>query len=229
MIRESLSQAADLLFTGGEVWSIILRSLIVSGTAVLLATVVSIPLGLIIGLSRFTGRGPLVAVINTGMALPPVVAGLLVFLLLSRSGPLGSLGLLYTKQAMVVAQLVLAIPLVLGITISAIKNVPQQALLQARSLGANRLQTAMVALREARLMLLVAIIAGMGRVIAEVGAVMMVGGNIRGETQVMTTAIMEEVRKGEFALGLALGMILLVIAFTANGVMARIERQAMGA
>ena len=93
MIRESLSQAADLLFTGGEVWSIILRSLIVSGTAVLLATVVSIPLGLIIGLSRFTGRGPLVAVINTGMALPPVVAGLLVFLLLSRSGPLGSLGL----------------------------------------------------------------------------------------------------------------------------------------
>lgn len=229
MIRESLSQAADLLFTGGEVWAIILRSLIVSGTAVLLATVVSIPLGLIIGLSRFTGRGPLVAVINTGMALPPVVAGLLVFLLLSRSGPLGSLGLLYTKQAMVVAQLVLAIPLVLGITISAIKNVPQQALLQARSLGANRLQTAMVALREARLMLLVAIIAGMGRVIAEVGAVMMVGGNIRGETQVMTTAIMEEVRKGEFALGLALGMILLVIAFTANGVMARIERQAMGA
>ena len=229
MIRESLSQAADLLFTGGEVWAIILRSLIVSGTAVLLATVVSIPLGLIIGLSRFTGRGPLVAVINTGMALPPVVAGLLVFLLLSRSGPLGSLGLLYTKQAMVVAQLVLAIPLVLGITISAIKNVPQQALLQARSLGANRLQMAMVALREARLMLLVAIIAGMGRVIAEVGAVMMVGGNIRGETQVMTTAIMEEVRKGEFALGLALGMILLVIAFTANGVMARIERQAMGA
>jgi tungstate transport system permease protein len=226
MLRESIIHALNMLVTDHEVWSIIVRSLAVSGTAVLFATLVSVPLGLVIGLNRFPGRGPLVAVINTGMALPPVVVGLLVYMFLSRSGPLGALGLLYTKQAMVAAQLLLAVPLVLGITISAVRNVPREALRQARSLGANSHQVALAALSEARPMLLVAIIAGMGRVIAEVGAVMMVGGNIKGDTQVMTTAIMEEVRKGRFALALALGIILLAIAFTANGVMTHIAQKA---
>ncbi len=225
MLRESVSEAVRLLLTDAEVWSIILRSLLVSGTAVLMAGLVGIPLGVVIGMHRFRGRGPLVSVINTGMALPPVVVGLVVFMLLSRSGPLGSLGLLYSKQAMVVAQLVLAVPLVLGITVSGVSSVPREALTQARSLGASWLQTALVAVSEARVLLLVAIVAGMGRVIAEVGAVMMVGGNITGETQVMTTAIMEEVRKGNFAPALALGIILLTIAFAANGLMARLEQR----
>lgn len=225
----SLKQAIDLLLTSGEVWSIILRSLEVSGLAVLFGSLIGIPLGTAIGLGRFPGRGLVVSLINTGMALPPVVVGLVVYLLLSRTGPLGSLHLLYTKEAMVLAQLVLAVPLITGITVSGIGGVSRDALLQARSLGATRLQTALVALKEARLMLLVAMVAGLGRVIAEVGAVMMVGGNFQGETQVMTTAIMEEVRKGDFSLAISLGIILLAIALLANAFMSRLEQKAMAA
>lgn len=225
----SLKQAIDLLLTSGEVWSIIFRSLEVSGLAVLFGSLIGIPLGTIIGLARFPGRGIVVSLINTGMALPPVVVGLVVYMLLSRTGPLGSLHLLYTKEAMVLAQLVLAVPLITGITVSGIGGVSRDALLQARSLGATRLQTALVALKEARLMLLVAMVAGMGRVIAEVGAVMMVGGNFQGETQVMTTAIMEEVRKGDFSLAISLAIILLAIALVANMFMSRLEQKAMAA
>ncbi|RJQ44059.1 MAG: ABC transporter permease subunit [Gaiellales bacterium] len=227
MIGESIRQAVELLLTDGEVWSIILRSLQVSGLAVLFGCLLGIPLGVLVGIHRFRARGAVVAVINTGMALPPVVVGLFIFMLLSRSGPFGSLHLLYTKQAMVAAQLVLALPLILGITVSGIGAIPREVLDQARSLGASRWQTAMAALGEARPMLIVAVIAGFGRIIAEVGAVMIVGGNFHGDTQVMTTAIMEEVRKGNFSLALALGVILLTIAFSANGVMARLEQRAM--
>ena len=204
-----------------------LRSLEVSGMAVATGALLGIPLGVVIGLSRFPGKGALVAVINTGMALPPVVVGLLVYTLLSRSGPLGSFQLLYTKQAMVTAQLVLAVPLILGITISGIGGVPAEVLMQAKSLGASWLQAARVAMGEARLFLLAALIAGMGRVIAEVGAVMMVGGNFKGDTQVMTTAIMEEVRKGDFSLAISLGVILLTIALAANVAMSHIQNRAM--
>lgn len=225
----SLKQAIDLLLTSGEVWSIILRSLEVSGLAVLFGSLIGIPLGTAIGLGRFPGRGLVVSLINTGMALPPVVVGLVVYLLLSRTGPLGFLHALYTVEAMVLAQLVLAVPLITGITVSGIGGVSRDALIQARSLGATRLQTAMVALKEARLMLLVAMVAGLGRVIAEVGAVMMVGGNFQGETQVMTTAIMEEVRKGDFSLAISLGIILLAIALLANLFMSRLEQRAMAA
>jgi tungstate transport system permease protein len=228
MIWDSIKQAFELLTTNSGVWSIILRSLEVSGAAVFIATLISIPLGLLIGMTRFPGRGPLLAIINTGMALPPVVVGLIVYILLSRSGPLGFMHMLYTKQAMVVAQLVLAIPFVLGITVSSITSVPDEAIAQARSLGATRLQTTKLVLSEARLFLLVAIIAGAGRVIAEVGAVMMVGGNFEGDTQVMTTAIMEEVRKGNYSLGLALGAILLLIALAANSVMTKMQQHAGG-
>ncbi len=223
MIRETFSQALSMLAGDPQVWEIILRSLVVSGTAVLSAALVGIPLGLLLGLSRFRGRGAVVTLVNTGMALPPVVVGLFVYLLLSRSGPLGSLGLLYTKQAMVAAQLVMALPFVLGITVTGIGSVPRELLMQARSLGAGRLQVALLALREARALVMLALVAGMGRVIAEVGAVMMVGGNFRGETQVMTTAIMEEVRKGNYSLGLALGLILLTIALAANTLMMRLK------
>jgi tungstate transport system permease protein len=229
MIWDSFKQAIQLLFEDGEVWAIILRSLQISGLAVLIGCLVGIPLGIAIGMARFRGRGPLVSMINTGMAFPPVVVGLLVFMLLSRSGPLGSLQLLYTKQAMVVAQLVLAVPLIMGITISGIGGIPSEVLQQAKSLGASRWQTALVALSEARPILIVAVVAGFGRIVAEVGAVMIVGGNFHGDTQVMTTAIMEEVRKGDFSLALALGMILLLIAFAANGFMTRLEQKAMAA
>lgn len=229
MISDSFKQALRLLLEDGEVWSIILRSLEVSGLAVLFGCLVGIPLGIAVGLGRFRGRGMLVTVVNTGMALPPVVVGLLVFMLLSRSGPLGFMHLLYTKQAMVAAQLVLALPLVLGITISGVGAIPVEVMQQARSLGASRWQTARMALGEARPMLIIAVIAGFGRIVAEVGAVMIVGGNFHGDTQVMTTAIMEEVRKGNFSLALALGMILLLIAFTANGFMTRMEQKAMAA
>lgn len=205
---------------------IILRSIEVSGAAVAFAAVLAIPLGVIIGLTRFPGRGAAVAVINTGMALPPVVVGLLVYILLSRSGPLGSLHLLYTRQAMIVAQLVLAVPLILGVTLGGIAAVPREALLQAKSLGASRLQVALTAVNEARLTLLIAVVAGMGRVIAEVGAVMMVGGNFKGDTQVMTTTIMEEVRKGDFSLALTLGFVLLTIALIANGLMSHLQAKA---
>lgn len=225
MFSESIKQGAGFV-ADPQVWSIIVRSLEVSGSAVAVAALAGIPLGVLIGLGRFPGRGTLVAIINTGMALPPVVVGLLVYLLLSRSGPLGSLHLLYTKQAMVMAQLVLAVPLILGITIAGIGSVPREALLQAKSLGATGFQVALAAVREAKLTLLAATVAGMGRVIAEVGAVMMVGGNFKGDTQVMTTTIMEEVRKGDFSLALKLGFVLLAIALIANAVMSRLQARA---
>ena len=223
MIWEAIKQAVEMLTTDSGVWIIILRSLEVSGVAVLSAALIGIPLGLLVGLVRFPGRSAAVSVVNTGMALPPVVVGLLVFLLLSRTGPLGSFQLLYTKQAMMTAQLIMAVPLILGITVAGISGVSKELLLQARSLGAGRMQIAVLALREARLVLVMALVAGMGRVIAEVGAVMMVGGNIEGNTQVMTTAIMEEVRKGNYSVGLALGVILLGIALAANAFMSRLQ------
>ncbi|GBE57220.1 sulfate transport system permease protein CysW [bacterium BMS3Abin01] len=223
MIWEAIKQAVEMLTTDSGVWIIILRSLEVSGVAVLSAALIGIPLGLLVGLARFPGRSAAISVVNTGMALPPVVVGLLVFLLLSRTGPLGSFQLLYTKQAMMTAQLIMAVPLILGITVAGISGVSKELLLQARSLGAGRMQIAVLALREARLVLVMALVAGMGRVIAEVGAVMMVGGNIKGNTQVMTTAIMEEVRKGNYSVGLALGVILLGIALAANAFMSRLQ------
>jgi tungstate transport system permease protein len=222
---ESIGQAVRLLFSGDPyLWQIIGRSLQVSGIAVLLGLLVGIPLGTWLGLARFPGRGVAVALVNTGLALPPVVVGLFVYLMLSRQGPLGSLGWLYTPSAMIGAQFVLAAPYVAAITLAAVGSVPPELRLQARALGASRWQALALHLREARLSLMAAVAAGFGAVISEVGAVMMVGGNVHGETRVITTAIVLETRRGQFATAMALGLILLAIAFAANAFITRVQQ-----
>ena len=199
-----------------DVLQTILLSLRVSGTATLIAVLIGIPLGVFIGLHRFRGRAFVVALVHTGFALPPVVIGLFVFMLLSRNGPVGSWNLLFTPSAMIIAQALLATPYVTGITLAAVQAVPADVRLQARALGATPLRAVWTHMREARLGLVAAVIAGFGAVISEVGAVMMVGGNIAGETRVMTTAIVLETRRGKFRTAIVLGVVLLLLAFVVN-------------
>lgn len=199
-----------------DVFQTILLSLRVSGTATLIAVLIGIPLGALIALRRFRGRAVAIGLVHTGFALPPVVIGLFVFMFLSRNGPAGELDLLFTPTAMILAQALLAAPYVTGITLAAVQAVPADVRLQARALGATPLRAILTHLREARLGLIAAVIAGFGAVISEVGAVMMVGGNIAGETRVMTTAIVLETRRGNFRTAIILGLVLLVIAFVVN-------------
>ena len=214
---DSIREAARILLHGNrEVLEIIVLSLRVSGIATIVAVALGVPVGALIGAYRFRGRTALIALIHTGFAFPPVVIGLFVFMFLSRNGPAGNLDLLFTPQAMVFAQAILAAPYVAGITLAAVQAVPPDAGLQARALGASRLRAFYMQVREARLGLIAAVVAGFGAVISEVGAVMLVGGNIAGQTRVMTTAIVVETRKGNFALAMALGLVLLLIAFTVN-------------
>jgi tungstate transport system permease protein len=203
-------------------------SLRVSGLALLIATLIGIPLGAALGLRRFRGRRAAVAVLYTGMGFPPVVVGLAVYLLLSRSGPLGGLGWefmprLFTPGAMVIAQTIIAIPLVAGFTMAAVMGVDPLLRQQVRSLGATDWQTTLAVLMEARIGVIVAVIAGFGGIISEVGAVMLVGGNIAGKTRVLTTAIVLETRQGSFDMALALGVILLSITFVINVAMMRLQ------
>jgi tungstate transport system permease protein len=209
-------------------YEIILLSLRVSGIALVISTLIGVPLGAILGLTRFAGRKLMVVIIYTGMGFPPVVIGLFVYLLLSRSGPLAGLGLpflpaLFTPQAMILAQTIIAIPLVAGFTMAAIMGIDPQLRNQIRSLGANRLQTAYTLIIEARIGVVVAIIAGFGGIISEVGAVMMVGGNIENRTRVLTTAIVLETSKGNFNLAISLGAVLLAITFIINLLMMRMQ------
>jgi tungstate transport system permease protein len=199
-----------------ELWSAAWLSLRVAGTALLFSALVGVPLGAWLGQARFRGKGALTALIYTGMALPPVVVGLAVYLLLSRSGPLSFLGWLFTPAAMVLAQAVISLPLVLGLTLSAVAAVPPELPLQVRALGASDWQARWAVLREARAGVLVALAAGFGRGLAEVGAALMVGGNIQGQTRTLTTAIVLETGKGEFALALALAGWLLGLALAVN-------------
>ena len=218
-------EALRMLFSGDPyLWRIVLLSLRVSGAAVLLGVLIGIPVGTFVALARFRGRQVLVALIHTGFALPPVVVGLFVYMMLSRAGPAGRLELLFTTQAMVLAQALLAAPYVAGITLAAVQAVPRDAMLQARSLGASRSYATLTVLREARLGLGAAVVAGFGAVISEVGAVMLVGGNISGQTRVMTTAIVLETRRGNFAGAMALGMLLLLIAFAVNMLITRAQQ-----
>ncbi|MCE5246822.1 MAG: ABC transporter permease [Candidatus Polarisedimenticolia bacterium] len=200
----------------GELAGILGLSLLVSGVAIVLSMVVGVPAGVFLALRRFPGRRFLVALVNTGMGLPPVVVGLFVFLLLSRAGPFGPLELLYTPWAMILAQVIIAGPLVVGITLAAIQGLDEKLRLQILSLGASRTQYYWRLVQEARLSLVAALAAGFGSVISEVGAVMMVGGNIKGQTRVMTTAIVLATRQGEFPLALALGGLLLLLALGVN-------------
>jgi tungstate transport system permease protein len=199
-----------------ELGDILWRSLQVSGVAVLVSSVIGVPLGAWLGSARFRGRSILSVLIQTGMALPPVVVGLIVYLLLSRSGPLGGLGWLFTIQAMIVAQVVLTLPFVVGITMVAVASVPHELAIQVRSLGANPWQTRWTILREARSGVVLALATALGRSFSEVGAVLMVGGNIERHTRVLTTAIVLETSRGRFGLALALGGILMALALAAN-------------
>ncbi len=206
-----------------NVWPIVWLSLRVSGTALAISALAGLPLGTWLGLAQFRGKRLLTALVHTGMGLPPVVVGLAIYLLLSRSGPLGSLGWLFTPRAMILAQAILAFPLVMGITTAAVAAVPAELLLQVRSLGVSRWQARWTILREARQGVLLAVAAGFGRSISEVGAVLMVGGNIQGHTRVLTTAIVLETGKGAFGLALALGVWLLSLTLLINLLVVRLQ------
>ena len=205
---------------------IVSLSLRVTGAALLFSTLAGIPLGSWLGLKRFIGRQWVIALLYTGMGLPPVVVGLFVYLVLSRSGPLGSLGWLFTPAAMIVAQVVISLPLVSGFTMAAVMGVDPNLRQQVLSLGATDWQATLAVLREARVGVMVSIIAGFGSIISEVGAVMLVGGNIQGSTRVLTTAIVLETRKGNFNLAMALGIVLLTLSFLANVAMLRLQARA---
>jgi tungstate transport system permease protein len=211
-----------------DLWEIVKLSLQVSGTALLFSVLLGIPLGLAMGLGRYRGRRLASALLYTGMGFPPVVIGLVVYVLLSRSGILGGLAFpfipeLFTPAAMILAQSIIAFPLVAGFTMAAVMGVDPLLRLQVLSLGATRQQAALAILKEARVGVIVAVAAGFGSIISEVGAVMLVGGNIAGKTRVMTTAIVLETRKGNFDLALALGAILLGITFLTNLAILRLQ------
>lgn len=211
-----------------EFLEIVLLSLKVSGTALFFSTLIGVPIGALMGLAHFPGRRLVTALLYTGMGFPPVVIGLFVYMLLSRSGPLGGLDSeivpkLFTPAAMVLAQIIIAFPLVAGFTMAAVMGVDPQLRQQVAALGATKRQSVLTVLSEARLGVIVSIVAGFGSIISEVGAVMLVGGNIEGRTRVLTTAIVLETRKGDFGLALALGFFLLSLAFIANLAMMRLQ------
>src|SRR5512140_3024565 len=204
------------MFFNSEVFQVTLLSLQISGCATLLSLVLGLPLGTWLALGRFPGRAFLLSMVNTGMGLPPVVVGLFVAMMLWRSGPLGDLHLIYTPAAMVIAQVIIAFPVVSGLTAAALQALDPRLQLQLFGLGASPLQSVWMLWREARLPLLAALMAGFGAVISEIGASMMVGGNIRYQTRVLTTSIVLETGKGEFPQAIGLGILLLVITFLVN-------------
>ncbi|MGD0794527.1 MAG: ABC transporter permease [Dehalococcoidales bacterium] len=226
MIFEGIKQAFWLLVHGDpQIIKIASLSLLVSGAATLLSLLVGIPAGSALGLVRFPGRKFLVSLVNTGMGLPPVVVGLVVSIFLWRNGPLGILHLLYTPSAMVIAQFIISFPIVAGFTMAATQQLDPKLSLQILSLGASRVQLVWLLLKEARLPLLAAIMAGFGAVISEVGASMMVGGNIFGQTRVLTTAIVGENSKGDFSYAIALSVILLALVFLVNFVLTLVQQR----
>ena len=226
-IFKGFIQAVRLIITfDPDVLEIVSLSLRVTGVALLFSTLAGIPLGSWLGLKRFIGRQLVIALLYTGMGFPPVVVGLFVYLMLSRSGPLGSVGWLFTPAAMIVAQVIISFPLVSGFTMAAVMGVDPNLRQQVLSLGATDWQATLAVLREARVGVMVSIIAGFGSIISEVGAVMLVGGNIQGSTRVLTTAIVLETRKGNFDLAMALGVVLLALSFLANVAMLRLQGRA---
>jgi tungstate transport system permease protein len=226
LIWQGLLEAFRLIVSGDPgVFQITWLSLQISGGATLLSLLVGIPVGMALALTRFPGRSLCIALVNTGMGLPPVVVGLFVSIFVWRSGPLGFLGLLYTPTAIVVAQFIIAAPIITGLTIAAMQQLNPRLRLQLQALGASRWQLLWLLMREARLPLLAAVMAGFGGVISEVGASMMVGGNIQGQTRVLTTATVLETGKGNFDLAIALSVILLVLTFAVNYLLTWIQQR----
>lgn len=217
LIIDGIIKAFKLLVAlDPEVLGITWLSLKVSGTATLISVFIGISLGMVIALTSFPGKKFVISVVNTGMGLPPVVVGLFVTVFLWRNGPFGFLDILYTPTAIIAAQAVIATPIVMGISIAALQNLPAKMRLQILSLGATRLQMVWILLREARLPLMAAVMAGFGGVISEVGASIMVGGNILDYTRVLTTATVMETSKGDFDIAFALSIILLILMFLVN-------------
>jgi tungstate transport system permease protein len=226
LILEGIKKAFWLLVNfDPEVLGITFLSLKVSGTATLISLVIGISVGAAVALTRFPGRRFAVSLINTGMALPPVVVGLFVTIFLWRNGPLGVLGILYTPLAMIIAQAVIATPIVMGITLAAVQQLPAKLRLQILALGATRLQMVWILIKEAKLSLLAAVMAGFGGVISEVGASIMVGGNIKGYSRVLTTATVMETGRGNFDVAIALSIILLLLAYLINLVLTQVQQR----
>ena len=226
LILEGLLKAFQLIVSlDPEVLGITWLSLKVSGLATLISVVIGISTGMLVALNRFPGKKLLVSVVNTGMGLPPVVVGLFVTVFLWRNGPLGFLDILYTPSAMIFAQAIIATPIVMGISIAALQNLPAKMRLQILSLGATRLQMVGILIREARLPLMAAVMAGFGGVISEVGASIMVGGNIMGYSRVLTTATVMETGRGNFDVAFALSIILLLLVFLVNYLFTLIQQR----
>lgn len=224
---DALVEGFTLLTSGTvDVWTIIVTSLRVSGVAVFFALVVGLPLGLLLGAKRFVGRRVALIVFNAGMGLPPVFVGLLVAMALSRRGPFGDLSLLYSQTAMVIAQVIIATPIVVAISAAAISAVPRELRMQAVSLGAQPWRVALLTLKEARMGLIAAVAGGFGSIISEVGAVQMVGGNLEGDTRVMTTAIVQYTRMGRYGQALALALVLMAIVIFVNVMLTAMQTSA---
>jgi tungstate transport system permease protein len=226
LIWEGIKEALRLLFTlDPEVLGITVLSLKVSVLATFISMFLGIGVGLLIALNRFPGKRLVISFINTGMGLPPVVVGLFVTILLWRNGPFGVLNILYTPTAIIIAQAIIATPIIAGISVAAPQQLPPNLRLQILSLGATRAQMIWLLVKEARLPLLAAVMAGFGGVISEVGASIMVGGNIKGYSRVLTTATVLETSKGSFDVAIALSLILLLLAFSVNAVLTFIQQR----
>jgi len=225
-IWHGLIKAVELIISlDPEVMEIAGRSLSISGTSCLLASLICLPLGSLIHFHHFRGKRALINIIQTLFSVPTVIIGLFVFVLFSRAGPLGELGILFTPTVMVIGQMILITPILLGLTISALSGVSKEIVDTATSLGANGFQVALLVLREARYAVLAAVIMGFGRAISEVGCALMLGGNIKGSTRVLTTATYLETSKGELELAIALGIILLFLALIINIALNRLQQR----
>jgi tungstate transport system permease protein len=224
-IIQGFLEAMRLLFTGDpSTYEIALRSLLVSGAALLFALVVGVPIGSALALTKFPGRRFLVATVNTGMGVPPVVVGLIVALFLWRTGPLGGLHLMFTVRAMVIAQVLIALPIVAGLSLAALQQLDAGFRMQIMALGAGRLRLFLLLIREIRVPLMAAVMAAFGGIISEVGAVMIVGGGIPGQTEVLTTGIVTDVNMGLLTSAIALAIVLMILSFTTNYAMTIIQQ-----
>ncbi len=226
LIWDGIREAARLWWAGdAEVIEITLRTLAISASATVLALLIGVPLGAVLALRRFWGRSLIVAAVNTGMGMPPVVVGLLIVLLVVRQGPLGGLNIMTTPTAMVIAQFCLSLPMVVGFSLASIQSVNPRLIGQMWAMGANRWQVLWLLARETRLGLLAAVMAGFGAAVSEVGASMQVGGNLAGETRVLTTATVLETGRGNWEVAIALGFVLVVLAFIVNLILTTVQQR----